>query len=139
MLMGLAGCDARTEATPVSPTMPPHVASFDAGVVLAGRTGYLCVPLIQVGLRSDAQVVSVSSSCECLRPQLIEYAVSSTSHAPAILLEYAGEIAPEDFEGDKVRTTCRLGVVIELVLSDGDLHEFTVNLLHTSIAGEGAI
>jgi len=109
-------------------------ASWEAGVFLAGRSGYQCLALEAVGLRPDDEVVSISTSCDCLSPSLIQYATSETAHANGILLQYVDESSATG--NDSASQPANLGVLIELTLADGREHKFTVNLLHTHLIAQ---
>ena len=133
--IALAGCDMQG----VSNSRPEAVAelvsrrtTFDAGIVLSERLGYLCLPLELVGLTSTDQVISITSSCECIRPRVVRYATSANSEASGILLEYVAEHGTSALEPQPVN----LGVILEFKLSGGGIHKFTVDLLHTHLVGE---
>ena len=137
-MLALAGCDTPAAATSSSPTgaiTTGRSVTIEAGVVLANR----CLPLQQVGLLPDDQIVSLSSSCECIQPRLVEYHTGSNSRGRAVFLEYVDETAGS--QGDSAadpsdRTAANLGVIIEATLADGRRHRFTVSLLHTYLNEE---
>ena len=141
-MLALAGCDpsaAATSSSPTGATTTGRATTIEAGVVLANRAGYLCLPLQQVGLLPDDQILSLSSSCECIAPRMVEYRNSSNAVGRAVLLEYVTETAGahSDSAADASdHTVANLGVIIEATLADGRRHEFTVSLLHTYLKEE---
>ena len=141
-MLALAGCDtpaAATSSSPAGATTTDRSAIIDAGVVLANRAGYLCLPLQQVGLLPDDEIISLSSSCECIEPRVVEYRNSSNAVDRAVLLEYVNETegSHSDSAADASdRTAANLGVINGATLADGRRHEFTVSLLHTYLNEE---
>jgi len=109
--------------------------TIDAGVVLHERPGYLCLPLEQVGLKADDAIVSVASSCECIEPRLVQYVSPGGLHKPAILLDYLAE--PAGIASPIRPQPMNLNVVITVELVKGKTHDFTVNLMHTTLASAG--
>lgn len=82
VMLSITGCGAEASSTArvartagSAPNLKPVVV--EAGVVLAGRDGYLCLPLEQVGVSPNASVVAIESSCECVQPRLVEYIAPS--------------------------------------------------------------
>ena len=132
------GCNAGSStASGVSPAfvMPEKSMTIDVGVVLANRSGYLCLPLEQLGLKTDDTPVSVATSCECIKPRLVQYVSSGGSHKPAILLDYVNE--PGGIASSIGSQPMNLNVVITVELGMGKTHDFTVNLMHTVLASAG--
>ncbi len=126
-MFAAVGCDERLDA---GASHNSASASINAGVVIADREGYLCLPLQRVGLEAEATIVSLSSSCECIRPCLVKYKVPGNSTQQGIVLEFVAEPT----EGDASTTensAADLSVIIETTLADGVKHCFTVDLLHT--------
>jgi hypothetical protein len=108
--------------------------TIDAGIVLADRAGYFCLPLEQIGLPPDAEIVSLQSSCECVRPRLVQYVQDRQRIGQAILLEYVPEVSAADtslLDSPREFEAVHLSVIVEVVLSDGVKHDFVLNLLHT--------
>ena len=136
-MLALAGCDTRVAANSsnlASQTGSSQSTTIEAGVVLANRSGYLCLPLEQVGLSPDTSILSLHSSCECIQPSLVEYHNGPETTAQAILLEYIDESAGAHSDllpSESNRSVADLGVVVEATLADGSLHGFTVNVLQS--------
>ncbi len=96
----LSGCGAPVATTVGQPSLteavssrsrnggPSHTknVSWEAGVILADRSGYQCLSLEAVGLPPSAEVVFVTSSCDCIAPSLVKYATSESKHVSGILL-----------------------------------------------------
>jgi hypothetical protein len=120
----------------------PIGRTIDAGIVLADRDGYFCLPLEQVGLPPDAEIVSLESSCECVQPRLVQYVADRQRIGQAILLEYIPEVssAEADREDNVNRVQpANLGVIVEVGLADRTKHGFTINLLHTVLQVEETV
>jgi len=133
------GCDRQTLAVSTvadTPVKPPEEVLIDAGIIFADRASYLCLPFEKVGLPTDASVVSIESSCDCVSPSLVTYANSESSQASGILLRYVNE---STFHGDDPKSLpalppVNLRVVFVLTLAGGRSYEFTVSLMHTYLA-----
>ena len=109
-------------------------SSIDAGIVVAGRPGYLCLPLERIGLAAGDEAVRLDTSCSCLRGRLVSYITAGDSLGQAILLEYVDEQpAPEPAESSTRASAVavNLGVTVEVHLRGGRTHAFTGRLLHT--------
>ena len=135
VLICLAGCDVGSlPATDGSAGLAvrEQPVAIDAGVVLADRAGYFCLPTERLGIEAVETLVSVTSSCECIEPRLVKYVGSDGSPKPAILLEYADESVGPGGASDP--QPMNLGVIITVELASGKTHDFTVNLLHTVLA-----
>ncbi len=139
LMLAAVGCEGRLKATDSDVALVAvgntSVPKIDAGVVFADRSGYLCLPLQRVGLEARAEVVSLSSSCECVQPRLVEYKVLGEATARGVLLEFVAEPTSGESSGTS-NVTADLSVIIEATLADGAKHTFTVDLLHTVIAEE---
>jgi hypothetical protein len=117
---------------------------IEAGIVFADRESYLCLSFERLGLADGDVVTSVNSSCECVQPSVVSYRSPRGQNAHAVLLRFVEEdsknspqteLEPSDFA---VSTPVNLGVLIDVKLADGSDKQFTVNLLHTSLAQEVA-
>jgi hypothetical protein len=148
-MIALSGCDALVAAKLAPQSLSESVgstssniskSSWEAGVILAGHSGYQCLSLEAVGLRASDEVLSVTSSCDCLAPSLVKYATSQSAHASGILLQYVDESTAHgnvSAHGDSTSVPAsppaHLRVIFTFTLADGSTHEFTVNLLHTHL------
>ena len=108
--------------------------TIDAGIVLADRDGYFCLPLEQVGLPPDAEIVSLESSCSCVQPRLVHYVADRQRIGQAILLEYIPEVSSAGVDREDSASEIQpanLGVIVEVGLAGGERQDFSVILLHT--------
>ena len=120
------GCDESRRAEAVGPPIEKP-ANIDLGIVFSNESNYTCIPLERFGLERPDDVLSVTSTCDCIRPQLVEYLSTEKSHAWAVLLEYKREESSKN-SSDSDRGPAKLGVVIELKLSGARSHSLTVRL-----------
>jgi hypothetical protein len=85
------GCDTQTLAVATvadTPATLPEEVLIDAGIVFADRASYLCLPFEKVGLPTDASVVSIESSCDCMAPSIGECVDTNGEPEKAVLLHY---------------------------------------------------
>ncbi|GIX00130.1 MAG: hypothetical protein KatS3mg111_3462 [Pirellulaceae bacterium] len=131
----------------------PAEPVFDVGIVLADRPGYLCLPFEQVGLPVAAQVEHLRASCECIDPRVVKIIDDRGDVVPALLLEFVPEPASgvtASTDGSAATSVGsappsalqlprgqNLGVIVDVALSDGAMHRFRVDLLHTHLHEEG--
>ncbi len=136
LIVAIAGCESRLSATDERRLnlrqSSPLAARIDAGLVFVDRSGYFCLPLERVGLDSGEVVETLNSSCDCVRPSLVEYKSAGGTTARGVMLEYVAEVGSG---GSDVRPA-NLGVVIEIGLSAGRKQKFTFELLHTAFAAQ---
>jgi len=112
---------------------------IDAGVVLFDRAGYLCIPQDRVGLPHDATIVSLTSSCDCIKPRSVLFMTPNAGYARGILLEVLPNDHAPDLESgsqSKVHSPMNLGVIVEAELANGQTHAISVELLHTNLIEE---
>jgi hypothetical protein len=110
--------------------------TIDAGIVLADRAGYFCLPLEQIGLPPDAEIVSLQSSCECVRPRLVQYVADRQRIGQAILLEYIPEVSSAGVDREVSASEIQpanLGVVVEVGLAGGTSYDFNFNFLYVAL------
>ena len=140
VILAILGCDSAANGVSRSShplETEPSLPIFDAGVVLSDRAGYLCVPLERFGLKRPDDVFSVTSTCDCIRPQLVEYVSEENLNAWAVFLEFKREESSKDFS-DSNRVPAKMGVAIGLNLSGGRSHSLTLRLLLASLTKESA-
>ena len=110
---------------------------IDAGVVLSDHPFYLCIPLSRIGLRSDDEIVSLHSSCECIRLQLVKfYENSNQTNSPAILLENVIGDSADERKPVTVVTPASLQINVDAKLSDGRTHRFIVKLVESKLVND---
>jgi hypothetical protein len=144
----LVGCRRATSAAPSVPAFEgggvgqvqsSAAPAIDAGVVFSDRESYLCVPLEKAGLPASVEVVSVTSSCECVRAQVVPYLSSGSTEANGLLLEFVPEPSSATSASGAsavAKSPLDLGVLVNFQLADGTAHRVTVNLLHTMFSGK---
>lgn len=139
LLVSVVGCTG-ANASPVSRTAKESRGEsslqVDAGIVLADRDGYLCMPLEHFGFEADAKVQDVTSSCECVQPSIVDYVRPNGDIRHAILLQYVRDPEEDDISGAATSQAVTLGVIIDVTFSDGTSRQITVKLLHSSLIRE---
>lgn len=122
-----AGTSGHDEAAPILPLV------IDAGVVIADRGGYLCLPLDRFSLKRDEHPIDVTSSCECIQPSLVTYATPGGSRELALLLEFAADPGSGAAKLDG-NSAVKLAVTVSFTLSNGGKRELSVRMIHAAIA-----
>ncbi len=113
-------------------TEPPTI---DAGVILADRPFYLCIPLTKVGLRSDEEIISLHSSCDCVRVQLVNFRESGRQATSfAFLLESVRDADGGAPTSEAKFSPSSLRIEVGLELSDGRTHRFFVEFIESTLA-----
>jgi hypothetical protein len=134
-MLFFSGCGTQTLAISNSPdtsALQLQNKKIDAGIVFADRAGYLCLPFTSVGLPSDARVISLTSSCDCVTPGTVEYIDANKNISQGILLEFdADSSPPSSMKKSSGWAPVHLQVIVEVSLRDKSVHRFTVNLIHT--------
>lgn len=137
-MLALCGCTGDVTPTPAS-----HSSNFaerhadvvvDAGIVFSDLEGYLCLTLGQIGLSSSTEIQSVSSSCDCIQPAMVEYQMANGKARHAVLLNYKREQSSleDSTRSNSPDVAINLGVIVEVRTHDGSAHKFTVNMLRAS-------
>lgn len=144
VVLPLAGCDQQhsngaNELFNDADRRSRESSVIDAGVVLFDRAGYLCIPQDRVGLPHDATVVSLTSSCDCIKPRVVSFKTPNAGYARGILLEYL----PYDHALDRdsgshsrAHLPMNLGVIVQAELSNAQTHTISVELLRTNLIEE---
>lgn len=115
--------------------------AIDAGVVFSERENYLCAGFDRLGL-TDGVVSSVASSCECVQPSIVAHRSPQGRDANAVLFRLAkakrNSSRNTEIKGssDAVASSVSLGGLAGVKLADEAVRQFTVNLLHASLAQE---
>lgn len=104
---------------------------FDAGVVFANEASYLCIPLEKLGIDSAQEILSIKSSCECVRPSAVRYVRQISQDGVALRLDFVKDSQTQD-NSDPVS----LAVSIKLQLASGIEHSVTIQFLHTTVRGK---
>lgn len=106
----------------------PEALEIDAGVIFSDRANYLCMPLSRMGLSCSHKIKTLTSSCECVKPSVVQYLDSLSTTADGVLIEFV----PDETTRGVAPQAVQLGIVLTLTLMSGETREFTVNFLHTS-------
>jgi len=134
LAISVSGCSVPVASTGQSDSLDTGASkplSWEAGVVLAGHPGYLCLSLENIGLNPDDEVRSVVASCDCIEPRLVRYNSTVSGVVSGILLQYVNESVNQ--AGSLETAAANLGVIVTTTLRDGRTHRFSVSLLHTHL------
>ena len=77
----------------------PRPSSFaiDAGVVFADRPAYQCVRLSRFGIMESESVISVKSSCDCVKPAIVEFYEANAEVSRALRIDFVPEPVSSSF------------------------------------------
>lgn len=137
LLCVAGGCSAEAPVLAMSPNAPgASPLEVNLGVVLLDRESYYCLSAEQVGISTEDRIVSATSSCECIEPQILEYYSRKMPSGEfetkqAVLLKLAHENRPPDAD---FRPTL-LGVQLKLEFADCSAQMITLNSLQTLPGG----
>lgn len=114
----------------------------DLGVIFIDEASYVAFPLADLGLNSDGEIASLSSSCECVVPIVCDIQKTSQSTDRVLRLDFRKEIQSSEIEAFHPQN---LGVIINVQYASGATKSVTFLMLHTirstpnrSNAGDGA-
>ncbi len=101
---------------------------IDVGLIFADEASYLCVPLSRFGIASSHEVLSVQSSCACLRPSIVHYHESTNNISRALRIDFVQETrsANSNF------VPASLAVEITMRLSGGECVLARIRFLHVT-------
>lgn len=126
MIATTMGCrELKQLDPPSSPSGGAVLTQLDAGIIFGDEPSYLCFSIDRFGLRSAAQIRDVVSSCECVRPSIVEYRNAASERASAIRFDFLSE------DGVADTSVSSLAVNISLALTSGETRQFTLQFLHT--------
>jgi hypothetical protein len=83
---------------------------------------YLCIPFERLGISEDRVVVSMTSSCDCVRPSLVQYRAGDKQSKSAIQISVIADSIHERVDTTQVS----LGVPIGIRFDDGSDQEIVV-------------
>ena len=104
---------------------------YDAGVLFANEESYLCLPLEKLGIDPAQEIVSVTSSCECVRPSVVRYLQRRSQEGVALRLDFVEDTQRQEHE----TSPCSLAVEIKLQFASGTEQSVTIQFLHTTQMG----
>ena len=133
---GPVGLSADANHIPVSSLSDSRKAStvFDAGVLFANEASYLCIPLEKLGIDPSQEIVSLKSSCECVRPSVIRYFKRQSQEGVALRLDFG-----DDSNGKDETSPTPLSVEIQFEFAVGAKQSVTIQLLHTTQIGKSIV
>ncbi len=117
------GCSPLTaDSTPESPARIQALGrvqaeSIDAGVVFADENSYLCFPLARFGIAPADEVLSISSSCDCVVGSIATYLDTSDSAVDGLRIRFLPE--PNSGNSNEDFTPVSLMVTLTLQLQGG--------------------
>jgi hypothetical protein len=126
--VSLAGCGDSADLS-VNSLVSPAVV-LDAGIIFVDETSYLCVPFSRLGIVNSDAVVSLKSSCECVRPSIVQFAESSDTIGRALRLDVRS--VPVTVGSSLLPS--KLSVEVHLQLDNGQSATTKIQFLHTTRA-----
>lgn len=127
-LANLVGCQKSQPSNERHLPAQVKATEIEIGIVLQDRPFYHCISFEQIGLDRNAIVTNVESSCECITPKIVQYALNKSEERQAIYLEFQPERSQS-----KDTEPYNLGVEIRCLLNDGKRFEFIINFLSTEL------
>lgn len=73
------------------PNSPKPSSTFDAGILFANESSYVCIPLEKLGIDIAKEIFSVKSSCQCVRPSVVRYRQRESVGGIALQLDFVEE------------------------------------------------
>ncbi|HEV7281161.1 MAG TPA: hypothetical protein VGN57_13240 [Pirellulaceae bacterium] len=132
VLFSANGCstEIRTDAPSASidPAAPQKVQRIDAGIILSGRDNYVCFPADAVGIRHDARIVGIKTSCDCVQIAPILTVADGATSSLAFDLFFPAD--PEWRGRRSMRIEC------EATYADGETSPFEILCVCTSVADD---
>ncbi len=138
LILGVGGCDSpigltANVTTPTASQLSQPRSSayhFDAGVLFANEASYLCFPIEKFGIDSTQEILTIKSSCECVRPSVVRYQRQQSEEGVALRFDFV-----EDSQAQDKESPVSLAVTIKLQLVSGIEQSVTIQFLHTIIRG----
>ena len=133
---GPVGLSADANHIPVSSLSDSRKAStvFDAGVLFANEASYLCIPLEKLRINPAQEILSVKSSCECVRPSVVRFLQRRSQEGVALRLDFV-----EDTKGQEDETSpSSLAGEIKFEFASGTEQSVTIQFLHTRKMGKAS-
>ena len=100
----------------------------DLGVIFIDEASYVAFPLADLGLDSDGEITSLSSSCDCVVPSVCEVQKSPHSAERVLRLDFwkeAHTLGSDTFHPQN------LGVIVSVQYASGVTQSVTFLMLHT--------
>ncbi len=132
LLVGFLASECQENATANSVTASAAYdhQSFDAGVIFASESSYLCIPFERLGLNSSDQVAAIKTSCECVRGSAVSYLAPNKTVARALRFKFV----PESRSDKSLSVVASLSVRVTIEMKGiGNHREFSINLIHSAL------
>jgi hypothetical protein len=100
----------------------------DLGVIFIDEASYVAFPLADLGLDSEEEITSLSSSCECIVPSVCEVQKSPHSIDRVLRLDFRKEA---HVSGSDAFHPQNLGVIVNVQCASGVTQSVTFLMLHT--------
>ncbi|XZE18925.1 hypothetical protein SH449x_004232 [Pirellulaceae bacterium SH449] len=100
----------------------------DLGVIFIDEASYVAFPLADLGLDSDGEITSLSSSCDCVVPSVCEVQRSLHSAERVLRLDFRKEAHSS---GSAAFHPQNLGVIVNVQYASGVTQSVTFLMLHT--------
>lgn len=136
----LVGCGSFTNASSNSVSdfatsdflNAPSQCVIDAGILFADEASYVCVPLSRLGIADSDELLSVQSSCECVRPSLVYFDKFLGNTARAMRIDFR----PGGTNADSKHTPSNLAIEVTIKLANGKDKSASIRFLQTAQASE---
>lgn len=116
-----AASSHRVEAEPLE---------FDAGILFADESNYLCIPFDRLGLTDSTQVASIATSCECVRGSVVSFLTPDEMVARAVRLDFAPEA--QSLNSPFIPVALSVEVMIKIAGIEKQ-RVFWIDLVHTTL------
>ena len=111
--LGTSGKGLVSKSSPSS-----HDLIIDVGIVFAAEPNYFCIPLQRLGVSNPGDVISVKSSCDCIRASIVSYKRTSNETKSALRVDFVQTNSNPD--------PSNLGVQVELGFANERMHLITL-------------
>jgi hypothetical protein len=130
-LLYSSGCDLSPATESMTKTeIDWKPIEIDVGVIFNERTSYICIPVSWLGEENGADIVDVTSSCECIRPTLVRYKAIGGETTAGVQCEFI----PDDHTDAAIDQSMALAISITCHFSDGTNQVITINFVSTQVA-----
>jgi hypothetical protein len=97
-------------------------------VIFIDEASYVAFPLADLGLDSEEEITSLSSSCECVVPSVFDIKKTSQSTDRVLRLDFRKEA---HVSGSDAFHPQNLGVIVNVQYASGVTQSVTFLMLHT--------
>jgi hypothetical protein len=135
LLPFIVSCTTQREIDLTSENQSPKPPeTVNAGVISPDQENYLCLPLSTLGLADINAIETATSSCECVKPEIVEFGSSDSKVERALLLRFVPDSTAllENYDAFN-EAPISLAVCITLGYRDGRSHELNVRFKHSWI------